>query len=45
MFVSSVVGSPFTVIGLPIHLLSRLVSAAGADLRTFRRESPGSFSG
>ena len=37
MFVSSVAGSPFTVIGLPIHLLSRLVSAAGADLRTFRK--------
>ena len=37
MFVSSVVGSPFTVIGLPIHLLSRLVSASGADLRTFRK--------
>jgi septum formation protein len=37
MFVSSVSGSPFTVIGLPIHLLSRLVSAAGAELRTFRK--------
>ena len=32
MFVSRVVGSPFTVIGLPIHLLARLVSASGADL-------------
>lgn len=36
MFVSSVVGSPFTVIGLPIHLLARLVSASGADLTAFR---------
>jgi septum formation protein len=32
MFVSRVDGSPFTVIGLPIHLLARLVSASGADL-------------
>jgi septum formation protein len=36
VFVRSVSGSPFTVIGLPIHLLSRLVAAAGADLRGFR---------
>lgn len=41
MFVSRVVGSPFTVIGLPIHLLSRLVSASGGDLRTFRTGVPG----
>ena len=33
MFVSRVVGSPFTVIGLPVHLLARMVSASGADLR------------
>jgi len=32
IFVSRVDGSPFTVIGLPIHLLARLVSASGADL-------------
>lgn len=40
MFVSRVVGSPFTVIGLPVHLLSRLVSASGGDLRTFRNAVP-----
>lgn len=33
LFVSEVVGSPFTVIGLPVHLLSRLVAASGADIR------------
>ena len=37
MFVNRVVGSPFTVIGLPIHLLPRLVSASGADLTAFRK--------
>jgi septum formation protein len=37
IFVGKVVGSPFTVIGLPIHLLPRLVSAAGADLTAFRK--------
>lgn len=31
-FVRRIVGSPFTVIGLPIHLLARLVSASGAEL-------------
>lgn len=36
MFVSKVVGSPFTVVGLPIHLLARLVSASGGDLTAFR---------
>ncbi len=33
VFVSKVVGSPFTVIGLPVHLLPRLVAASGADIR------------
>ncbi|MEX1125702.1 MAG: Maf family protein [Acidimicrobiia bacterium] len=37
VFVRRVVGSPFTVIGLPIHLLDRLMSAAGARLSHFRR--------
>ena len=41
MFVGRVVGSPFTVIGLPIHLLARLVSASGADLTAFRNDVPG----
>ena len=34
-FVERVVGSPFTVIGLPIHLLSRLARRVGADLGEF----------
>ena len=41
MFVSRVVGSPFTVIGLPVHLLSRLIAASGADLSAFRIPAPG----
>lgn len=36
IFVERVNGSPFTVIGLPIHLLSRLVAASGAELSAFR---------
>lgn len=35
IFVESIAGSPFTVIGLPIHLLPRLVARVGADLRRF----------
>lgn len=31
-FVRSVQGSPFTVVGLPIHLLDRLCTAVGASL-------------
>lgn len=31
LFVSTVVGSPFTVIGLPVHLLPRLIRAVGVD--------------
>ncbi len=38
-FVESIDGSPFTVIGLPIHLISRLISNAGADIRSFVRET------
>lgn len=37
VFVESVVGSPFTVIGLPIHLLPRLLSQAGTGLHHFNR--------
>ncbi len=40
-FVESVNGSPFTVIGLPIHLISRLISSAGADIRSFQHEAFG----
>jgi septum formation protein len=36
VFVRRVIGSPFTVIGLPIHLLDRLMSAAGTRLSHFR---------
>ena len=34
-FVGRVVGSPFTVIGLPIHLLSSLVGRCGESLSAF----------
>ncbi|HLF59962.1 MAG TPA: Maf family protein [Acidimicrobiia bacterium] len=36
VYVRRVIGSPFTVIGLPIHLLDRLMSAVGARLSQFR---------
>lgn len=39
-FIESVRGSPFTVIGLPIHLVSRLISSAGMDIRSFRHDAP-----
>lgn len=35
IFVQTIVGSPFTVIGLPIHLIPRLLERVGADLRRF----------
>jgi septum formation protein len=38
VFVESIEGSPFTVIGLPIHLLPRLVSHVGADLQRLSRK-------
>jgi septum formation protein len=41
LFVGKVVGSPFTVIGLPIHLITRLLSASGADLTAFRNAVSG----
>lgn len=37
VYVESVEGSPFTVIGLPIHLLPRLLGRVGADLQRFTR--------
>lgn len=40
-FIESVKGSPFTVIGLPIHLISRLISAAGMDIRSLRHDAEG----
>ncbi len=36
LFVESVSGSPFTVIGMPLHLLPRLLGRHGLDLGTFR---------
>jgi septum formation protein len=36
IFVSRVDGSPFTVIGLPIHLLPRLIAASGVEMSSFR---------
>lgn len=35
-FVEAVRGSPFTVIGLPIHLLPRLISHGGLNYESFR---------
>lgn len=37
LHVQSIDGSPFTVIGLPIHLLPRLLGRVGADLQRFTR--------
>jgi septum formation protein len=36
LYVRKVNGSPFTVIGLPIHLLPRLMAASGMDMTAFR---------
>ena len=36
-FVQSVHGSPFTVVGLPVHLLARLVARSGHGLDDFAR--------
>ena len=35
-FVEAVNGSPFTVIGLPIHLIGRLVAQVGSNLNDFK---------
>lgn len=35
-FVEAVHGSPFTVIGLPLHLVARLVARGGSELSSFR---------
>lgn len=40
IFVESIDGSPFTVIGLPVHLLPRLLARVGADLQRFNRRPP-----
>jgi nucleoside triphosphate pyrophosphatase len=36
VFVEGVSGSPFTVVGLPIHLIPRLLASVGVDLRDFQ---------
>lgn len=41
-FVESVEGSPFTVVGLPIHLVARMISHSGRDFASFLRAPPGS---
>ena len=41
LFVEAVVGSPFTVIGLPIHLLARLMAKTGHSLSSFRKRNLG----
>ncbi|MGH3667645.1 MAG: Maf family protein [Acidimicrobiia bacterium] len=41
LFVGKVVGSPFTVIGMPIHLIARLLAASGVELRAFRNNASG----
>lgn len=38
LFVEAVIGSPFTVIGLPIHLLPRLLAKTGHSLDSFQRD-------
>lgn len=40
-FIKRVNGSPFTVMGLPLHLLSRLMAAAGAEMSGFRASAEG----
>ncbi len=35
-FVEGIRGSPFTVIGLPIHLLPRMISHTGSNFESFR---------
>ncbi|HEX6221361.1 MAG TPA: Maf family protein [Acidimicrobiia bacterium] len=37
VFIESISGSPFTVVGLPLHLLPRLLRRVGADMELFQR--------
>lgn len=41
LHVKGVTGSPYTVIGLPVHLLPRLTAAVGCDLGSFRSGGDG----
>jgi len=38
VFVESISGSPFTVVGLPLHLLPRLLRRVEVDMELFRRD-------
>jgi septum formation protein len=40
MFVATISGSPSTVVGLPIHLVPRLLAQSGTTLHHFVRETP-----
>lgn len=42
VYVQSVDGSPYTVIGLPVHLLPRLIAGVGARFTDFLSPPPGS---
>lgn len=39
LWVESIIGSPFTVVGLPVHLLPRLFAQVGASLDEFSTRS------
>lgn len=39
VFVETISGSPFTVVGLPLHLLPRLLHRVGASMELFHRAS------
>ncbi len=41
LYVKRVAGSPFTVIGLPVHLLERLIGSTGHKLSRFRLQGVG----
>lgn len=40
MFVAAITGSPSTVVGLPIHLVPRLLAQSGTTVHHFVRETP-----
>ena len=40
MFVAAITGSPTTVVGLPIHLVPRLLAQSGTNIHHFVREAP-----
>jgi septum formation protein len=40
MFVATITGSPSTVVGIPIHLVPRLLAQSGTTLHHFVRDTP-----